>query len=160
MKKRNLIGKTLALLCLVWLIPIASIAQVKVVVVPLGGDTPESKYIFVTRGVWTGDLGGWQGADAKCQTEADAAGSLVAGRNFKAWITGRPASDQSLDGSLSQITQWHGRYIQPTGLLVAKNFIDLIENGPSNFITQHADGETDTASIDTFVWTGIESDGS
>lgn len=135
-------------------------SQTRVVVVPLGDSGPPDKYVFVTRGIWTGNLGGPEGADAKCQQEADAEGSLVKGRTFMAWVSGGLANDFSISGSGRHFVRSFGTYRQPTGLLVAKNYNDLITNGPTNAIREHADGGTDTTSIGTYAWTGIDSDGS
>jgi hypothetical protein len=54
--------------------------------------------VFVTSQVFTGDLGGLTGADAKCQTLADAAGL---GGTYMAWLsdlTGDPQTRMSHDG--------------------------------------------------------------
>jgi hypothetical protein len=43
--------------------------------------------VFVTEGTYNGNLGGSTGADVICQTQADAIGSLVTGKTFKAWLS-------------------------------------------------------------------------
>jgi hypothetical protein len=145
---------------LLLLFSVGAYAQTKVIVVPLGGDSPPDKYVFVTRGIWNGDLGGPEGADAKCQEEADADGSLVRGRTFMAWISGNLANDFSINGEGRNFKRSYGPYRQPSGTLVAKDYDDLINNGPTNPIIEHADSDTDTVTIGTFAWTGINQDGS
>ena len=149
------------LVCVLSIISLSAYPDTRVVVVPIGDDGPPDRYVFVTEGIWTGDLGGPEGADAKCQAEADAEGSLVQGRTFMAWVSGGLANDFSISGNSGRhFDRSAGAYRQPTGLLVAKNYKDLLINGPTNAIREHADGSTDTSSIGTYAWTGIDADGS
>jgi hypothetical protein len=46
--------------------------------------TKEFRRVFVTSQVWSGDLGGLEGADQKCQDAADAAGLPGV---YKAWLS-------------------------------------------------------------------------
>lgn len=73
-----------------WMISSVTTAQNKVVVIPLGDtpDEPLSKLIFVTDQSWKGKLGGVEGADAKCATEAKSRG--ISGR-FQA-LLGTPSA--------------------------------------------------------------------
>ena len=85
---------TIAITCLIFSFGV--VAQDRVVIVPLFGDESESesepepateKVIFITSGEFTGNLGGLEGADAICQAEADADGSVIQGKIFKAWLS-------------------------------------------------------------------------
>jgi cysteine-rich repeat protein len=76
--------------------------------------------LFVTSELYSGNLGGLAGADAECQSLADAAG--LAG-TYKAWI-----------GDLEVLATdrlYHspGRYVRVDGVLVADNF-EQLEHGP------------------------------
>jgi hypothetical protein len=86
------------------------------------------KRVFLTSGMFTGSqIGGLTGADAKCQTEANAA---QLGGMYKAWLsdlTGSPASRFTR----SVIAP----YVRTDGLVLAQNFDDLIDGtlgGPIN----------------------------
>lgn len=76
------------------------------------------KTVFITSAVYTGNLGGIAGADAKCQARADAA-SL--GGAYKAWISdnsGTPETNHTHNPS---------RYQLVNGTTIANNWDDLTD---------------------------------
>ena len=90
-----------------------------------------SRYLFVTSTLYDGDLGGLDGADAKCQSHADAA-SLPG--QYKAWLGAGTA------GPSSRFTQSTVAYVLPTGKRVALNYLDLV-NGVSSLIDEDENGD-------------------
>ena len=90
------------------------------------------KVVFVTSQPYTGNLGGVDGADAECATEAQNAGLTG---TFKAWIsdsTHSPAQDFTQDG---------GPYLLPDlSTKVADDWADLTDDSLDNPIDQQADG--------------------
>jgi cysteine-rich repeat protein len=79
---------------------------------------PVTKFVFVTSTLFTGNLGGLNGADAKCQARAVAAN--VPG-TFRAWLsddTGSPSTRMSKLG---------GPYKLVNGTTVALNWADLTD---------------------------------
>ena len=75
-------------------ISLPTLAHNKVVDIPtFEDDTPTppaatSKRVFQTSNSFHGDLGDPSGADAKCQTDADADNSMVKNKTFKARLSG------------------------------------------------------------------------
>jgi cysteine-rich repeat protein len=77
------------------------------------------KFIFVSSVMYTGNLGGLGGADAKCQGLAQAAG--LPG-TYMAWLsdgTGSPST---------RMTKAAVPYVRPDGMKVANNWADLTDN--------------------------------
>jgi hypothetical protein len=90
------------------------------------------KRVFVTSGAWSGDLGGVAGADAKCQSEAAAAGLDGV---YGAWLGG-PVTDP-VDGLAT------GRpYVRIDGAQVFEDRLAIAERSspPINGITLTASG--------------------
>jgi cysteine-rich repeat protein len=82
-----------------------------------------TKFVFVTSITYTGNLGGLDGADAKCNARAAVAGI---GGTYRAWlsdITGSPSTRMSKAG---------GPYRLVNGTVVANNWADLTDG---NLIT-------------------------
>ncbi|MET0427913.1 MAG: hypothetical protein ABW026_05375, partial [Microvirga sp.] len=78
------------------------------------------KIIFVTSQMYSGNLGGLAGADAKCQARA-VAGMLPG--TYLAWLsdsTGNPAS---------RMTKSAVAYVRPDGTKIANNWADLTDGG-------------------------------
>jgi len=119
---------------------------------PAGG----AKKVFLTSAVYSGDLGGVQGANAKCQSLATAAG--LPG-TFKAWI-----SDSVSDPS-SSFTQSPAGYIDTTGRIIATSWSDLTDGQlafPINCDENRncIDMGYCSANCPVYsVWTGTASDG-
>ncbi len=129
-------------------------AHNKVVVIPLGDDAPTSKTIFFTATEWPGDLGGAAGADQKCQAEANVSGSLVKGKQFKAWISG-PLEVDDISGP-RHFTYYGLPYISTVGRIVSFGFSNLqddhsLENDVANQFGI-------LGNLDPF-WTGTDIDG-
>lgn len=82
--------------------------------------TPASsvKRVFITSENYDGNLGGLSGADAKCQTRADA---VSLGGTWRAWLSDSTASARS------RLTQNAGPYKMLNGTLVANNLSDLTD---------------------------------
>ena len=79
------------------------------------GETPGGKRVFVTSNGFNAGLGGASGADAKCQSAADA---VSLGGTFRAWIS-TPTSSPSTRFTRS------GPYVLLDGTLVASDWADL-----------------------------------
>lgn len=107
------------------------------------------KRVFVTGIKYSGSqIAGIAGADAKCQSLADAE-SL--GGTFKAWI----ATD-STDDPESRFTQANVPYKRVDGLTVANDWADLVDGGNLiNKILTTANGSV----WSSWVWTNIAADG-
>ncbi len=130
--------------------------QIRVVVIPLGGDEgPTSKAVFITQGSWDGNLGGPTGADALCQTEADSIGSKVQGLPFKAWVSGLSTDFTAGGRTFVKSTL---PYMLVDGTLVADNYADLVDG--DDLV---ADIDVDAGGIGFAtlinVWTGISNAG-
>jgi len=78
----------------------------------------EFRRIFVTSAVYTGDLGGRAGADAKCQ---EAAGIAAVPGTFRAWLSTDDASPATV------FTQSKVPYVRLDGVQVAADWVDLID---------------------------------
>ena len=88
-------------------------------VVPMDLGPPEWN-VFVTSGDWTGDLGGFSGADAKCQTAASSAG--LSG-TYMAWL-----SDDSLNPDNRFPNRGTPKAFRLTnGSIAANNWSDLTD---------------------------------
>ena len=82
--------------------------------------TAPTMRIFVTSELYTGDLGGLAGADAKCQSLADKVGDAG---TYKAWLGTRDVRPTN------RLYHSPGRYKRVDGVVVAGNFEQLM-NGP------------------------------
>jgi hypothetical protein len=102
--------------------------------------------VFVSSLLYSGDLGGLDGADEKCRALADAA-DLPDPEGFRAWLS---------DGSESPNTRFQGiavadrPYMLLSGKIVAGSFAELTQDGPRTGI---AITETGEAAFDEFAWT-------
>jgi hypothetical protein len=81
-----------------------------------GGVVNGAKRVFVSSETYTGDLGGLDGADAKCQALADAA---HLGGTFKAWL-----STSTVDAA-DRLTHSTRPYTLVDGTLIANDWTDL-----------------------------------
>ena len=113
-----------------------------------------SFYVFVTSGMITGALGGFDGANAFCQGEAAAA--QLKG-TFRAWVSDAQHAPLTHFGkSLSR------PYVRRDDMMVAANWDALVQDGPLMPISKTAFGETlagQTVCVDDVVWTGTGPDG-
>jgi hypothetical protein len=112
-------------------------------------DTDTTKVVFVTSGRYTGNLGGVDGADAKCQAEADAAGLTG---EYKAWISDEASSPAAA------FTKNGGPYVLAgTGTHVAEDWADLTDGNLAAAINIHASGNAIDRGADT--WTNTTTTG-
>jgi hypothetical protein len=108
-----------------------------------------SKVVFVTSAAFpTGNLNGLAGADASCQTLADAAG--LAG-TFKAWLSTVTFS------AAARMTHTTHPYRLVDGTQIASNWSDLTDGTLAAPIDKTESG---TTVAPRFVWTDTGSDGS
>lgn len=142
-----------------------ALAHNKVVVVPLGADQAQvaiSKTVFVTDGTFNSNFNGVNASGAKdvdalCQAEADAPGSQVIGKKFKAWVA-TELQDSFVSSKRFFDTSSTLPYIMVDGSLVANNFNQFLEpNGIQAPINVSAQGNVVTG--ETKVWTGVFSSG-
>jgi len=99
-----------------------------------------NKKVFVSSQAYTGNLGGLEGADAKCQVLADAAGLKG---TFKAWLSAGETCPNT------QFTHGLYPYFRVDGALVAGNYADLIDGLLANPINLDEYGNLKN----TYVWT-------
>lgn len=122
-----------------------------VLVPPTISGTPvpakSSKRVFITSLAYDGNLGGLVGADAKCQTRADAA---KLDGTWKAWL-----SDDNTSAS-SRLTHNDGDYIRIDGVIVANSWSDLITGSLLSAINIT---ELNTVNNNSWVWTNTFKDG-
>src|SRR5262245_59197581 len=104
--------------------------------------------VFVTSQLFTGNLGGLVGADAKCQQLAD--GAQLPGA-FKAWL-----SDSTTDAR-DRLTQATVPYIRVDGIQIADGFQDLVDGSLDAPINVTEQG--DTVPPFQLVWTGTNEEG-
>ncbi len=83
----------------------------------------ETKTIFVTSMTYTGDLGGLEGADQKCQDLADGPGAVVPEDDYVALL-----STSTVD-AIARMTPSIGPVIRSDGAFVAVNFAALFNTG-------------------------------
>jgi len=112
--------------------------------------------VFVTKGTYTGNLGGLGGADAICRTSATDAGL---GGNFRAWLS---VFFSGPDDTETPTTRFNvlplGPYFMLNGDIVADNFADLLDGSINSFITISEDGVF--VPFPGSVWTGTRTFGS
>lgn len=104
--------------------------------------------VFVTSATYTGNLGGLDGAHAKCQAAADAAGLLG---TFRAWMsdsTTSPSTDPSF-------TRGSFPYVRVDGATIADNWVDLTDGT----LQQPLDRDENGAIQWITVWTGTRPSG-
>jgi len=107
------------------------------------------RIVFVTAGLYDGNLGGLSGADAICQLEAESA-SLTG--TFKAWL-----SDSNASPETRFTTAPMASYVLVDGTPVANDWEDLTDGVIIHPIDQTANGTLLSSAI--FVWTGTSTDG-
>jgi hypothetical protein len=59
--------------------------------VPQDASLARTRVVFITSAIYSGNLGGLAGADAKCQARADASTGVAKGKVFKAWLRPLPS---------------------------------------------------------------------
>ena len=103
------------------------------------------KVVFVTGAVFNGNLGGLDGADAKCQTAADVAGL---DGEFQAWLSAPLDTPTTRWSTLSL-----GPYIKSNGQIIAANYADILSGGSINTPIAFTEAGV-LAGGSIFVWTG------
>lgn len=103
------------------------------------------KRVFVTRTTYTGDLGGLQGADQKCQTAADA---FSIGGTWIAWLS--DSSNHALDRIAG-----NGPWLNLSGETIFTNRAMLMTLPLANISVQ----ENGEAASSSQVWTGTQTGG-
>ena len=123
-------------------------------VVDTGSDAPTRKRIFTTSETYLPNLGGLAGADAKCQTLADAA---KLGGTYRAWLS------DSKTGAKTRLSHATVPYTLVDGSVVATDWADLTSGGLSHAInlTEKGSVPPDGASYSglKLVWTATETSG-
>ncbi len=110
------------------------------------------KRVFLTSELVSGDLGGLDGADARCQEFATEAG--LPGR-YRAWLsdfTGSPST---------RFTQSSSPYFLLDGTVIAQNWADLTDGEIASPISVFEDGTpfTPSSSLLDSVWSATKEDG-
>jgi hypothetical protein len=104
---------------------------------PVCNGTPAcDRVVFVTSQPFPGNLLGLPGADTKCQSVAAGIGAhpRVKDRQFRAWLS------NSVTAAKDRIAIGTGKYILPSGTLVANNRADLLDGTLANPIIQTETG--------------------
>ena len=79
------------------------------------------KTVFVTSASFNGNLGGLEGADDKCQAEADGPASIVPSGTYLAWLS------DGFDSPDTRFTKSSHPYMLPDGTKIAEDFTDLTD---------------------------------
>lgn len=85
-----------------------------------GGEAGCHMLAFTTASNWTGDLGGLDGGDDKCQAEAEGAGLTG---TYRAWLS------EGTSGPLDRFELSTFPYQRPDGEIVANSWNDLVDGG-------------------------------
>ena len=108
--------------------------------------------VFITSGVFDGNLGGIAGANAKCQTAADSAGSVVPAGTYHAWLSTDAGGSPN-----TNFTQSTAGYIRPDGVIVADDYADLTDGDIQATIKiTELGGENE---VNRVVWTSTDESG-
>lgn len=105
------------------------------------------KYIFVTSNYFTGNLGGFSGADNKCQQAANNGVAALKGKAFKAWVATNLNSPAARMANKSS-----GPYILPNGTKVAESWADLTD---STILSPVNVTENGTTSPYQYAWSNV-----
>lgn len=111
------------------------------------------KRIFVTSTTYTGNLGGFSGADAICQTRASAA-SLSG--TWKAWLSTGTLNAPAVTAA-SRVNQFNGPFVRVDYSNIATSWTDLTDGSLMNAISMDEFG---AAATPTEVWTNTRKGGS
>lgn len=149
------------------LISSVAVADTKVVIIPMGGDDPAKKTIFITSTTYNGNLvtaaNQWltktyndslTAGDALCQSRADVAGLQG---SYRAWL-----STEGTD-AIDRLSITAGAYYKVDGTLVAKGRDELITTGVRSSINLTEYGLPPAQSTSNVfpskVWTGTTASG-
>jgi hypothetical protein len=111
-----------------------------------------AKRVFVSSECHPGSLGGLGGADATCQTLADAAG---VGGEFRAWLA------DAYDGPSDRLSHATDPYVLLDGSVVARDWTDLVDGSIATAIRldEHGVVVQNDSTCGTAVWTNVSSSG-
>jgi hypothetical protein len=117
----------------------------------------DGKTVFVTSRTFTGNLGGLEGADAKCQAAADNAGLTGL---FLAWLSTSPGPilGQPASGPLHRFTRHAVPYVRTDGVKVADHFGDLAD-GTLDQPIDRTEFATQLLFADEAVWSSTIANG-
>ena len=90
-------------------------------------DDPEERLIFATGQSNGGNLGGFAGADADCQTAATTAGYSG---TFVAWLSGTQNNGDDPVHAIDRIAAGGGPFVNVAGDVLATDFADLLDGWP------------------------------
>ena len=116
---------------------------------PVSNESNE-KTVFVTSESFYGNLGGLEGADEKCQAEANAPASIVPSGTYMAWLS------DGTDSPDSRFTKSSNPYVLPDGTKIAENYTDLTDGTIQRVINIDPTGKTLGKNL---FWTATNSDG-
>lgn len=108
--------------------------------------------VFVTSGTWAGSLGGLAGANAKCQSAANAAGLRG---TYRAWITDGVGSNAP--AVLFENKSTTVPFVLPGGVKVADNWADLVDSTLDATINRNENGGSVSSGEE--VWTNTTAGG-
>jgi hypothetical protein len=109
------------------LLIIASTAALLMAIAVSAADRNE-KTVFVTKASFESNMGGLNGADAKCQAEADDSESIVPSGTYMAWLS------DGTDSPDTRFTKSFHPYVLPDGTKIADNYTDLTDGDIQNII--------------------------
>ncbi len=116
------------------------------------GECVPGKLVFVTSGGFMGDLGGLDGADAKCDEFAVAAGHEG---TFLAWLSSGSSTPAA------RFSKSEDPYVRADGELVATSWEDLVDgslNRPLN-VDEHGEASVNPQTCGTTIWNNTLYDG-
>ncbi len=116
----------------------------------IAGPAYAQKTVFVTSASFNGNLGGLEGADDKCQAEADGPASIVPSGTYLAWLS------DGFDSPDIRFTKSPHPYILPDGTKIAEDFTDLTDGSILHTINMDPTGKPLGRSN---LWTGTNPDG-
>jgi hypothetical protein len=116
-----------------------------------GGKPLTERRVFVTSGTYAGDIGGIVGADAACQTLADAE---ALGGTWKAWV------GDGMNAPSTTFVKSTVPYVLVGGMTVAADWDDLTDGMLAAPIDHDETGIAIDSGGNTHVWTGASTTGS
>ncbi|WP_394830074.1 hypothetical protein LVJ94_26560 [Pendulispora rubella] len=121
---------------------------------------PDAKYVFVTSKTFDGNLGGLDGADAKCQQLAAAAKRPLPG-TYRAWLSINDTfSGGTKSSPLYRFPHGDVPYVRTDGTVIAKNWDALVSGRLEATIHWDENGNAlELAPYNTGVWTNTNSSG-
>lgn len=128
---------------------ILAVALCSTAAIPASAD-PSAKTVFVTSTSFAGSLGGLEGADAKCQAEAEEPGSIVPAGTYRAWLS------DGVDSPTTRFNKSFGTFVLPDGSIIADDFLDLTHGHIQHEINVDSTGKRLGRAL---FWTGTKADG-